>query len=60
MEVMRYSIELPLTHNFPPNSFKVKVATREGWYIPNLNETWLPWSHDRKKRVHQYFLSFDL
>jgi hypothetical protein len=40
---------VPLTHNFPPNSFKVKVATREGWYIPNLNETWLPWSHDRKK-----------
>jgi hypothetical protein len=26
----------------------VEVATREGWYIPNTKETWLPWEHDKK------------
>ena len=40
---------VPLNYNFPPGSFEVKVATREGWYIPNTKETWLPWIHDKKE-----------
>lgn len=37
---------VPKNYNFPPDSFKVEVASREGWYIPKNKETWLPWEHN--------------
>ncbi len=40
---------LPLNYNFPPGSFKVKVAQRKGIYIPNTKETWLPLQHNNEK-----------
>lgn len=44
---------LPLSHKFSKNSFKVEVGDRVGWYVPNNNETWLPYPTKKPKEFRR-------